>query len=265
MLAIERRKIILDQLQKDKRVVVSDLSRRFGVSEETIRRDLERFEQEGVAVRSYGGAVLKDNVASEVPFQSRKKKNLLGKKVIGEIVADMVDDGEHIFIDPSTTTLTIVKELRQAGKKNITIITNAIEVLVECAEYSDWDVISLGGTLQPGKFALVGPQAIEGIEGYHADKAIIACKAIDMQKGVTDSNVMFTQVKRAMLENARERIVAVDSTKFDQVGFSRICALEEIDTIVTDLLPSEEWQNYLSEREVRCLYGSEDQSYSICK
>ncbi len=265
MLAIERRKIISDQLNEEKRVVVSDLSRKFGVSEETIRRDLERLEQDGIATRSYGGAVLKDTVSSEMPFQSRRKKNLLGKQVIGELVADMVSDGEHIFIDPSTTTLAVLKELRRAGRKNITIITNSIEVLVECADYSDWDVISLGGTMLSGKFAVVGPQTIEAIESYNADKAIIACKAVDLKKGVTDSNVMFAQVKRAMLGNARERIVAVDSSKFGNVGFSRICGLDEIDTIVTDILPSEEWIEYMEEKGVQCIYGDEEQRYSVCQ
>ncbi len=265
MLAIERRKLILDQLHEENRVVVSNLSHKFGVSEETIRRDLERFEQEGIVTRSYGGAVLNDNVGSEMSFQFRKRKNLLGKKVIGEIVADMVSDGDHIFIDPSTTTLVVVRELRRAGKQNITIITNAIEVLVECAEYSDWDVLSLGGSMQPGKYALVGPQTIAGIESYHADKAIIACKGLDLKQGVTDSNVMFSQVKRAMLENAKERILAADTTKFDQVGFSRVCGLDDVDAVVTDVAPSGEWPTRLEESGVQCFYGDEEQRYSVCR
>lgn len=86
-----------------------------------------------------------------------------------------------------------------------------------------------------------------------------------MNKGVTDSNVMFAQVKRAMLKNAKEQILAVDSTKFDQVGFSRVCGLDEINTVVTDVIPSDEWRKYFEANGVKCLYGNEEQRYSVCQ
>lgn len=265
MLAVERRKLILNKLQEEKHVVVSELSRQFSVSEETIRRDLERFEKEELVTKSYGGAVLREGVGVEMPFKVRKKRNVLGKRIIGEIIADSISDGDHILLDPSTTALFVVKALRSVGKKNITIITNSVEVLMECAEYDGWEVISTGGTMQAEKFALVGPKAIEGIADFHADKAIISCRGIDMKKGLTDTNIMFSQVKQTMLDNAAERILAVDGSKFDQVCFSRICALSDIDTVVTDVTPSEAWAGYLKDRGVTCIYGEKDQSYSICQ
>ncbi|MCD8230593.1 MAG: DeoR/GlpR family DNA-binding transcription regulator [Clostridiales bacterium] len=265
MLAVERRKLILEQLHEEKHVVVSELSRRFSVSEETIRRDLERFEKEELVTKSYGGAVLKESVGTEVPFKIRKKRNVLGKRVIGEIIADSIADGDHILLDPSTTALFVVKMLRSAGKKNITIITNSVEVLMECAEYNDWEVISTGGNMQAEKFALTGPRAIAGIKEFHADKAIISCRGIDMKKGLTDTNIMFSQVKQTMLDNAAERILAVNSSKFDQVCFSRICDLSGVDTVVTDKIPTEAWMTYLSDKGVKCIYGEQDQSYSICQ
>ena len=263
MLAIERRKLILEQLHEEKRVVVSELSKKFDVSEETIRRDLEKFEKEDLVTKSYGGAVLRESVGAEMPFKARKKQNMLGKRVIGELLADIISDGDHILLDPSTTALSIVKALRTEKKKNITIITNSIEVLVECAEDGDWDVISTGGTLQADKYALVGPRAIEGIESFHADKAIISCKGFDMEKGLTDINDMFSQVKQTMLANAAERILAVDYTKFDQVAFSRICSIAQIDLVVTDVQPSDAWLEYFKDKGMKCLYGKEDQRYRI--
>lgn len=265
MLAVERRKLILEQLHEEKRVVVSELSRRFDVSEETIRRDLEKFEKEDLVTKSYGGAVLKENVGAEMPFKVRKKQNMLGKRVIGEILAGEISDGDHILLDPSTTALAIVKALRQHEKKDLTIITNSIEVLVECAEDSGWEVISTGGILQADKYALIGPKAIEGIASFHADKAIISCKGFDMEKGLTDVNDMFSQVKQTMLSNSARRILAVDYTKFDQVAFSKICGISDIDTVVTDVRPSGAWMGYFQDKGMTCLYGEEDSRYSICK
>lgn len=265
MLAVERRKMILEQLHKERRVVVSELSRRFDVSEETIRRDLEKFEKEDLVTKSYGGAVLKENVGAEMPFKARKKQNMLGKRVIGEILAGEIADGDHILLDPSTTALAIVKALRLHGKKDLTIITNSIEVLVECAEDRGWEVISTGGILQADKYALVGPKAIDGIASFHADKAIISCKGFDMEKGLTDVNDMFSQVKQTMLSNSARRILAVDYTKFDQVAFSKICGISDIDMVVTDIQPSGAWMGYFQDKGMACLYGDEDSRYSICK
>lgn len=258
MLAMERRRLILDQLQEEKSVEVSRLSKKFEVSEETIRRDLEKFERDGLVTKSYGGATLRENVGVEFPFAVRKKKNAAGKQAIGEILADLITDGDHILLDPSTTALSIVRALRTAGKKDITIVTNSIEVLVECGEDDSWHVISTGGILQPDKYALVGPRAVQGICSIHADKAIISCKGFDRERGLTDINDMFAQVKQTMLSHARRRILAVDSTKFDQIGFSRICGVEDVDLIVTDAKPPQPWEDYLREMERSCLYRDGD-------
>ncbi len=265
MLAVERRRLILDQLHEEKQVKVSELSRRFSVSEETIRRDLERFEKEELVTKSYGGAILKEGITTEIPFKQRKKKNVLGKRAIGELIADVIQEGDHILLDPSTTALFVVKMLRSAGKKHITVITNSVEILMECAEYDDWEVISTGGAMQAEKFALVGPKTIEGIESFHVDKAIISCRGLDMKKGLTDTNMAFAHVKQSMLRNATERILAIDNTKFDQVCFSRIGSLSDIDLVVTDEEPTATWAEYFKDKGVNCVYGTKDQRYSICQ
>lgn len=254
MLPIERRNQILAQLHEEKRVVVSELSKKFGVTEETIRRDLERFEKENLVTKSYGGAVLREPVGGEMPFHDRQKKNMEGKQVIGEILAGMIQDGDHILLDPSTTALAIVRALRRRGRKDITIITNSIEVLMECAGDADWQIISTGGVLQADKYALIGPRTVAEISSCHADKAIISCKGFDRRQGVTDINDMFAQVKQTMLSHASLRILAVDGAKFDRVGFSRICDVGQLDLVVTDAKPPESWTDYFEERQIECLY-----------
>ena len=154
MLALERRNLILEKLQEEKRVVVSELSQLYGVSEETIRRDLDKLDKDGLAVKSYGGAVINENTSIDMPFNIRKKKNVAGKRKIAELIAEMIQDGDHIAIDASTTSVFIAKAIKQ--KERITLVTNSIEIVIELADVSDWDIISSGGRLKEGYLALVG-------------------------------------------------------------------------------------------------------------
>ncbi|MBR2948645.1 MAG: DeoR/GlpR transcriptional regulator [Lachnospiraceae bacterium] len=264
MLAVERRNLILEKLQDEKKVVVSELSILFDVSEETIRRDLDKLDKEGLAVKSYGGAVLSENISLDMPFNVRKKRNMKGKKIIGDILNDLIQEGEHIILDPSTTAVAIVKSLKV--KKKLTVITNSIEVLLELSDVSGWDIISTGGTLRENYLALVGPKATNVIEAFNADKVILSCKGMDMGKGLTDSNELVADVKQAMLKSGGMRILAADHTKFDKIAFSKICNLADIDMVVTDICPSKEWMRYFEEKGIECLYGKEiDENHSICE
>ena len=256
MLAAERRNLILEKLQDEKKVVVSELSAFFDVSEETIRRDLERLDREGLAVKSYGGAVLNETSSLDMPFNVRKKRNMQGKQIIAGLVDGLVQEGEHIIVDPSTTAVAIVKALK--SKKRLTVITNSIEVLVELSDVSGWDVISTGGTMRASYLALVGPKAMDGICSFNADKVFLSCKGLDLEKGITDANEMFSQVKQTMLKSARQRILAADHTKFDNVAFSKICDLTNVDMVVTDVCPSREWMAYFEEKGIQCLYGEDN-------
>ncbi len=270
MLAIERRQQITDRLLRDGRVAVRSLAGEFGVSDETIRRDLERLEREGLAARSYGGAVLKDGLAARscggadlrdpfAPDRSGREQTASAgedpvEEALGALLADGIADGEHLFLEPGTLAASVIRALRRAGKKDLTLLSNAGSVLLACDGYHDWEVISLGGTLQSGRFALAGPQTIEWIGRYHADKAVVSCGAIDRRKGVTDEDESAALVKRAMLDNAVERIVAVRGTGFGRVEFAEVCGTEGIDTLVTDTAPSAEWQDYLTGQGIPCLY-----------
>lgn len=252
MLAIERRNQILEILQNEKRVVVGELSQLFDVSEETIRRDLEKLEKSGIVTKSYGGAVLNENVNIDLPFNIRKNRNVPCKQKIADVIADMIHDGDHIMLDASSTAVYIVRKIK--SKKNITLITNSIEILVELADVSDWHILSTGGIVKEGSLSLVGPQSDQMIQSFHVDKAIISCKGLDIEKGFTDSNEMHAQTKKTMLEAANQRIVAVDSSKFNRISFVKIADIEKADIIVTDLKPDDKWLSLLKERGIECIY-----------
>ncbi len=252
MLALERRNLILEKLQEEKRVVVGELSQLYGVSEETIRRDLDKLDKDGLATKSYGGAVINENTSIDMPFNVRKKWNVTGKQKIAELVAGLINDGEHIILDASTTAVFIAKAIKQ--KSSLTVITNSIEIIIELSDVSDWNIISSGGSLKEGYLALVGPHAIEGLTAYNVEKAIMSCKGIDIDKGITDGNEQFSQAKQTMLKSAKQSIFAIDSSKFEEVAFSKICDVSQADIIVTDEKPDERWLGFFEKSGVKCLY-----------
>lgn len=252
MLALERRNLILEKLQEEKKVVVSELSQMFGVSEETIRRDLDKLDRDGLAVKSYGGAVINENTSIDMPFNIRKKRNVSGKQRIAELVAAQIEDGDHIILDASTTAVFIAKAIKQ--KERLTVITNSIEIIIELSDVSDWTIISSGGKLKEGYLALVGPKAVEGLSSFFVEKAIMSCKGLDITKGMTDGNEEFSQAKQVMLRTAKKKILAVDSSKFDTVAFSKIGEISEINMIITDEKPEAKWLDYFASHGVECIY-----------
>lgn len=252
MLALERRNHILEKLQEEKRVVVSELSQLYNVSEETIRRDLDKLENEGYAIKSYGGAVINENMSIDMPFNVRKNRNVLGKQKIAEIVAGMIRDGDQIMLDASTTAVFIAKAIKE--KQRLTVITNSIEIMIELADVSGWNVISTGGTMKEGYLALLGSRTEAVLRSYFVDKAFVSCKAFDIERGIMDSNDLFAQAKQTMMNSARESILAVDHSKFDNMAFSKVTDIHNLTAVVTDQKPSDEWMDFFKTHKIKCYY-----------
>ncbi len=252
MLALERRNLILEELQDKKKVVVGDLSRRFDVSEETIRRDLEKLERDGYATKSYGGAVLNDNVGFDMPLTIRSRKNVEAKQKIASLAADLVHDGDHIMLDASSTDLFIAKAIK--NKQKLTVVTNSIEIILELSEVPDWNVISTGGTVKSGYLALLGPAAEESTASYFADKAFISCKALNIEHGIMDSIEAFSTMKRKTIECAQKSYLVVDGTKFGKSAFTRTGPIELVDGIITDTRPDDRWLEYFDSTGTECIY-----------
>ena len=252
MLALERRNLILEKLQAEKRVVVSELSQLYEVSEETIRRDLDKLEKEGLATKSYGGAVINEDVSIDLPFNIRKNQNVSGKQQMADIAASLVQEGDHIFLDASTTAVFIAKTLKE--KERLTVITNSMEILLELSDVSGWNIISTGGVMKEGYLAFLGSKTEDAIRSYYVDKVIISCKALDHEWGIMESQEAFGTTKKAMIASGREKILVVDSTKFDQTAFSVAGKLRDIDVVVTDRKPSEKWLAHFAEEGVECRY-----------
>ncbi len=252
MLAAERRNLILEKAHEDGRVIVSELSKSFGVSEETIRRDLDKLAEDGHVTKSYGGAVINERSSIDLPFNVRRNSNPLGKQRIAELVYDVVNDGDHIFLDASTTAVFIAKNLKK--KKRLTVITNSIENMLELADVDDWDIISTGGLLKSGSMSLLGRRALESVADYNVDKTFFSCKGIDIEKGVTDGNDETASIKQGMIASAGKVYLAVDSSKFGNIAFSKICEMSKLDVVITDRQPPAAWLDYFKQNGIECIY-----------
>ncbi|MBO5069234.1 MAG: DeoR/GlpR transcriptional regulator [Roseburia sp.] len=251
MLAAERRNEILAQLKEQGKVIVADLSKKYDVTEETIRRDLEKLERDGFAERTYGGAVLKENEKEDLPFLVRKRTNVEAKKRIAATISEMIEDGDRIMLDASTTALFVAKQIRH--KKNITVITNSIEILLELTDMKGWKVLSTGGSLRTEALALFGYQAERMVDDFYVDKTIISCKGVDYHKGFMDSNELEAGIKKQMLGSASTKILAVDSAKFGKASFTKIVDFAGVDMIVTDHIMDEEWTEKMQDCNVKVI------------
>ncbi len=252
MLAIERRNTILARLTLQGKVIVSDLAREFDVTEETIRRDLEKLDKEGLAKKTYGGAVANQSVNVDLPYSVRKRANVERKQHIAEKISEMIHDGDYIMLDASSTAIFVAKYIK--SRKNITLITNSVEILLELADKEGWNILSTGGALRAGALSLVGASAEKMIRGFHVDLAVCSCKGVDINMGITDSNERDSEIKQAIFAAADRKILAVDATKFDKISFVHVCDTGEVDTLVTDEAPSERWVEYLKQKQVELIY-----------
>jgi DeoR/GlpR family transcriptional regulator of sugar metabolism len=252
MLAIERRTDIFRLLKQDGRVRVSELSKRYSVTEETIRRDLEKMSREGLAIKSHGGAILNENTNIELPFNTRMKRNIEGKQLLAATVAEFIRDGTKLMMDASSTSVFIAKALRK--KQQMTVITNSIEIIVEMADKAHVELISTGGGLDRHYLAFTGPKTIRALSEYNPEIAVLSCQGLDMTRGIMDSTDAIADTKKAMITAARTVILATDYTKFNQFALSHIGPITEIDILITDRDPGPEWRDFLEERNVECIF-----------
>jgi len=254
MLAVERRNQIIEQVRTQSRVLVSELAVHYNVTEETIRRDLEKLEREGYVQRSYGGAVSSDSGKNEISNSLRRRKNAEAKEKMARMISTVVQDGDHLFLDDSSTAYYAALALVTA-KKQLTVITNSIDILGALSGVQGIQVISTGGLVKQDGGGLIGCRAEETIRSYYVDRAIISCKSLDISRGFTNATDESAQIKRAMMENAKEVILVADSSKWDRVAFAQIGALSQVDVLVTEKDPGVEWREALTRHGVVCLYG----------
>jgi DeoR family transcriptional regulator of aga operon len=228
----ERRRAILDILKRDGRVLVQDLTRRFGTSQVTIRKDLEDLHAHGLIHRTHGGALPAGEGALEDPAL-REKQNLhrREKLQIAKEAAAMVQEGQVVILDSGTTTTEIARALRDF--RNLTIVTNAVNIASELSG-SAIEVILTGGTLRKNSFSLVGPIAEETLRRLNADLLFLGVDGFDVHYGLSTPNLLEAKVNRVMVEISKRTIAVCDSSKFGRRSLSLIVAPSALQGIITD-------------------------------
>jgi DeoR family transcriptional regulator, fructose operon transcriptional repressor len=230
MLAAERQQKIVEIVNERLSVRVSELSKLFSVTEETIRRDLEKLERENKLKRSHGGAIsIRDE--TEIDFSEREITNVAEKKAIAQEAVKQISSGDRIILDASTTAWYLAKSLPDMP---LTVVTNSIKVAIELSKKEKIQVISTGGMLLPRSLSYVGPLAERSLETYHVDKAFLSCKGIHLESGLSESNEWQALLKKRMMDIADQTILMADSSKFGIRTFVHMASLSNIDHIITD-------------------------------
>lgn len=248
MLVAERRKKIIDIVNDKKSIRVTELSKMFSVTEETIRRDLEKLERDDQLVRSHGGALsMTKSDTTEIPYFEREITNMDEKKAIADEAVKFISEGDKIFLDASTTAWYMAKEIPDVS---LTVVTNSIKVTLELTGKTNIKVISTGGELLRKSLSFVGAGTEETINSYHVDKAFISCKALHPTFGLSESDEQQAVVKSKMIKSASKSYIMVDYSKFGLKSFSCIGSIKLIDTIITDSKMSREATQFFEDRSI---------------
>ncbi len=252
MLAVERRNKIEELIQKNKSVLVPELAKMFEVTTETIRGDLEKLEKQGVLIRTYGGATIVEGSETDIPVFDREVINYDGKQRIGKRAADIIKDGETVFLDASTSSLHIARNIKD--KKSLTVITNSERILTELATCENIRVMSTGGLLTTRNMSYVGRIVEKTIrENYFANKVFFSCRGATLARGLTESNEAEAEIKKAMIDCSESAIFLCDHTKIGKIGVPVISDFNRIDTFITDIKMTDEWSTRLAESDINLI------------
>ncbi|HEV7330288.1 MAG TPA: DeoR/GlpR family DNA-binding transcription regulator [Flavisolibacter sp.] len=241
----KRHQHILAKLKKEGSVNVVDLCKELDVSSVTIRKDLKMLEDKALLYRTHGGGTLTNpytvdrHVNEKVMIQSREKSG------IGEAAATLIEPNDCVLIASGTTVLSLAKNIKPQG--SLTVITAALNVALELIQHPQIEVIQLAGPIRKSSSSVTGLYAEKMLEDFSCSKLFLGVDGIDVEFGLTTTNMMEAQLNKAMIKASQKTIVLADSSKFGKRGFGRICGLEDIEQVITD--------SNISEHMVETLQG----------
>ncbi len=235
LLGEERKRRIAQLVQSEGRVVVADLVKRFGLSEVTIRTDLEALAATGALVRVHGGAIKPEEPNNhDHPLTFKETLHHTEKVRIGRAAAGFIRPGQTIILDSGTTTIEIARYIKGQNIKPLTFVTNSLPIALELCGVPQFTVVMLGGILRPMSCSLVGPQAEREMSDMHADQLFLGVAGIDPEMGLFTPDILEAQLNATMIRVAREITVVSDSSKFRHRGLSLISRMEFIHRVITD-------------------------------
>lgn len=228
----ERRHDILEQINKHGRVSVVDLSQVFGVSEVTIRADLQVLAEQNLLVRTHGGAIPATRLSPDLSLALRRQQQVQAKDHIGEAGATLVNDGDSIFLDTSSTALAIARHLSHL--RHVTVLTNSIAIIQELLDDPGIDVVVPGGRLRRETASLIGIDGVDTLARYNIQKGFFGAHGLSLAEGLTDVSADEAEVKRLLVDRCRQVIAVIDATKWGRAGLASFARVDDIDVVITD-------------------------------
>jgi DeoR/GlpR family transcriptional regulator of sugar metabolism len=233
LLPDERRRLIEERLRQHGSVSVSGLEAEFRISPMTARRDLDELERRGVARRTHGGAVLPGLSSHEDSFVQRLEVAVQAKERLAEAVLEVIEPGEAVFVDSSTTGYIAARRIVRENRK-CTLLTNSVPIMQLLCEIDapQVEMVGAGGTLRKLTRSFVGPQAVRAIEAHFADHVLFSVRGLTDDGYLTDPDPLESEVKRAMIHRARKAVLLVDGSKFDRPALTQIARVDDVGVIL---------------------------------
>ncbi|HEY1765044.1 MAG TPA: DeoR/GlpR family DNA-binding transcription regulator [Opitutaceae bacterium] len=248
MFAQERQQKIVELLKERSRLSVPELVGELGASPATIRRDLSFLEEFGTVLRTHGGVLAPDRLGSEVSYDRRSRQELNAKMAIAETAAELVEDGDSIFVDSGTTAFRLGVEL--LVRETITIFTNSIPLLGQ-ARSPGCRLIALGGEVRPVSLAMVGGEVLGWMHRIRFDLAFVGASGIDPEKGPTTTELAEAAVKSAAVRNARRSVLLADSSKWERTAPVRFADWSDFSDVITDRPAGRGGLNIFNKKKIR--------------
>jgi DeoR/GlpR family transcriptional regulator of sugar metabolism len=229
-----RRLEVVRLLDRQEYVDVAELSRRFALTEASVRRDLAQLETEGLITRVRGGAVARRGAGATGYYAEALHQRTGEKRRIADAAASLIDARSVVFCDTGTTVAMTIGAMSRSIRSTLTIVSNSLAVVEETSEWDNPHVVSLGGLYLPEYAAFVGPQTVAAIQHLRADVAILGCDGLTAGGGLTIAHQLIAEVGTMMAEHSRRIIAVTDSHKIGRVGFAPFLPITAVNTLVTD-------------------------------
>lgn len=252
MFATERKQVIMNLLNEKKRVTVKELSTYVGVSEATLRTDLNKMELDRMLIRTHGGAMLKEE-SNETSFSVRAQKNIIEKNKIAALAFEQIKEKQCILLDASSTALELARIINEHPIR-LTIVTTGILTALELKDNLDITVIVIGGVLTNRSTSIEGILGIDLLNKFNIDIMFTSGNGFSIENGLTDFNMYEVELKKYIVQRANKIISIVDSSKVGKNSSSAFASIEEIDMLITDKSIEEPFLKSLVSYDIEVLF-----------
>lgn len=250
---IDRLNMIEQYVIECKSASLEELAAHFGVSMNTIRRDVRQLLERGALEKVYGGVTIKTNqpVQLPLPYAIRASRNIAEKQEIGRLASLLVSDNTSVFIDSGSTTSAILASL--ATKSNVTVISHSLTALYEASKYSYLNVIALGGVFNSNTASYIDISSMDELSRLSIDTVFIGATGITLENGLTNTTYLEAEMKRIVIRRSKETVLMADHSKFGTSSIITFCKFEDLSCVVTDQLPPQPYIDAMRVNQIRLL------------